>query len=81
MAIPATSPASETKYYVWTLFCGAVAQRGLDPTLKLLPVAKRAAYRKYLAEQKSGWWMPDVAWQAWPKVMIDLKLTEVSFWK
>lgn len=81
VAIPATPPASEAKDYLWTLFCDAVAQRGLDPALKLLPTAKRAAYRKYLAEQKSGWWMPDVIWQAWPKVLNDLKLTDASFWK
>lgn len=81
VAIPATPPTSEAKDYVWTLFCDAVAQRGLDPALKLLPTAKRAAYRKYLAKQKSGWWMPDVIWQAWPKVLNDLKLTDASFWK
>ena len=81
VAIPPTPPASETKEYVWTLFTDAVAQRGLDPTLKLLPAAKKATYRKYLAEQKFAWWMPDVIWLAWPKVLDDLKLTDASFWK
>lgn len=81
VAIPATPPTSEAKDYVWTLFTDSVAQRGLDPALKLLPQAKRTSYRKHLAEQKNGWWLPEVIWQAWPKVLGDLKLTEASYWK
>lgn len=78
--IPAISPPDEAKEYLWTLFTDAVAQRGLDPALKLLPQAKRSAYRKYLAAQKKSWWMPTTIWQSWPKVLDDLKLTDPKFW-
>lgn len=82
VGVPAVPPPSEakTKAYFWTLFTDSVAQRGLDPALKLLPAAKRATYRKYLAGQKKDWWMPKVIWQSWPTVLDELKLTNAKFW-
>ena len=63
VSVPAVPPSSEAKEYLWTLFTDSVAQRGLDPALKLLPQAKRTAYRKHLAAQKKAWWLPDVIWK------------------
>lgn len=79
--VPATPPPSETKNYQWTLFTDSVAQRGLEPALKLLPQAKRTAYRKYLNKKVHFWWKPEVIWSKWPKVLNDLKLTDAKFWQ
>jgi hypothetical protein len=79
--LPAAPPPAEAKGYLWSLFTDAVAQRGLDPALKLLPQAKRTAYRKYIAAQKHHWWLPEVIWQSWPNVLDDLKLTDANYWK
>ncbi|MGR3481947.1 hypothetical protein [Salipiger marinus] len=80
VAVPAVPPPDEAKEYLWTLFTDAVAQRGLDPALKMLPQAKRTAYRKYLAAQKKDWWLPGAIWLSWPSVLEDLKLTDAKFW-
>lgn len=80
VSVPAVPPLSEKKEYLWTLFTDSVAQRGLDPALKLLPQVKRTAYRKYLTAKKRPWWMPDAIWTAWPTVLSELKLTDDSFW-
>tara|TARA_R110002073_G_scaffold252149_1_gene414714 strand:- start:684 stop:1607 length:924 start_codon:yes stop_codon:yes gene_type:complete len=79
--VPAAPPDKEAKEYLWVLFTDSVAQRGLEPALKLLPQAKRTAYRKYIASKKHHWWLPNIIWTAWPKVLDDLKLTDLSFWK
>ncbi|KIN79624.1 hypothetical protein Z950_158 [Sulfitobacter mediterraneus KCTC 32188] len=79
--VPAAPPPFELKEYLWVLFTDAVAQRGLDPALKLLPQAKRTKYRKYLADQKHSWWMPDIIWSSWPNVLSSLKLTDPKHWK
>ena len=81
VSIPAAPPTTEPKEYMWTLFTDSVAQRELDPALKLLPQDKRSKYRKYLNEQKRPWWMPDTIWKHWPNVLDGLKLTDVDFWK
>ena len=79
--VPANPPPSEAKPYQWALFTDAVAQRGLDPALKLLPQAKRTAYRKYIADNKRPWWMPELIWSGWPNVLAELKLTDATAWK
>lgn len=79
--VPANPPPSEAKAYQWALFTDAVAQRGLDPALKLLPQAKRTAYRKYIADNTRPWWMPNFIWYGWPKVLAELKLTDATAWK
>ena len=81
VSVPAIPPSTEAKDYVWTLFTDSVAQRGLDPALKLLPQAKKTAYRSYLAGHKHDWWLPGVIWNWWPNVLGELKLTEKAFWK
>lgn len=81
VSVPAVPPPFEAKEYLWVLFTDAVAQRGLDPALKLLPQAKRTKYRKFIAGQKHDWWMPKVIWQAWPGVLDTLELTDPEFWK
>jgi hypothetical protein len=78
--VPAVAPSDEPKDYVWALFTDAVAQRGLDPALKLLPQVKRTAYRKYIAAHKRPWWKPEIIWQSWLSVLDDLKMTDASFW-
>jgi hypothetical protein len=78
--VPAIPPPDEVKEYLWTLFTDAVAQRGLDPALKLLPQAKRTAYRNYISAQQQPWWKPGIIWYSWPKVLEDLKLTNPKFW-
>lgn len=80
VAVPAIAPPKEAKDYLWTMFTDAVAQRGLDPALKLLPQAKRTIYRKHLAGSSKNWWMPNVIWQSWPSVLDDVKLTNVEYW-
>ncbi|WP_299878408.1 hypothetical protein [uncultured Sulfitobacter sp.] len=81
VAIPPVPPPNEKKTYIWELFVEAVAYRGLDPALKLLPQNKRSAYRKHIATHKHQWWLPDIIWFAWPGVLKELKLSDPSYWK
>lgn len=81
VATPATPPPDEKKIYIWELFVEAVANRGLDPALKLLPQKKRSTYRKHIANHAHQWWLPDLIWLSWSKVLNELKLDDISYWK
>ena len=72
--LPSTAP-SAGKAYIWTLFCDAVAQRGLPAALKLLPAdTYRKNYRKWLAQHPKPWWQPEEIWAEWGPMIQQTKL-------
>ena len=75
-----TSGDTGSKDYIWTLFVDSVAQRTLDPALKLLPQAKRTQYRNHLKKHSCTWWNPAEIWQQWPEFLSSLKLTDPKYW-
>ena len=81
VTIPATLPSTEPKDYIWTMFTDSVAQRGLDPALKLLPQDKRTKYRKHIAAHTRPWWMPDIIWQQWLGVLKSLQMIDINYWQ
>lgn len=72
--LPSTAPP-EGKGYIWTLFCDAVAQRGLAAALKVLPAdTYRKNYRKWLAQHPKPWWQPDEIWAEWGAMIEKTRL-------
>lgn len=66
--------------YVWELFLDSVTARGCPSALKLLPEAKRTAYRKWLLKHPTPWWDPDAIWAKWPAVLDELKIAVAEKW-
>jgi hypothetical protein len=72
--LPPTAPP-EGKGYIWTLFCDAVAQRGLPAALKVLPAdTYRKNYRKWLAQYPKLWWQPEDIWAEWGAKIHETRL-------
>lgn len=72
--LPPTAPP-EGKGYIWTLFCDAVAQRGLPAALKVLPAdTYRKNYRKWLAQHPKPWWQPEEIWAEWGPMIEKTRL-------
>ncbi|MFO6464190.1 hypothetical protein ACK8OR_07355 [Jannaschia sp. KMU-145] len=72
--LPPSAPP-EGKGYIWTLFCDAVAQRGLPAALKVLPAdTYRKNYRKWLAQHPKLWWQPEEIWAEWGPMIEKTRL-------
>ncbi len=73
------APPSEGPAYVWLLFCDSVAVRGLDLALKILPKAKRKAYRDQFKAAAPDWWNPEAIWSHWPTALAKLKIASTKW--
>lgn len=78
--LPSARPPDEKKDYLWQMFRDTVRVRGLPSALKLLPVEKRTAYRKWLAAHPEDWWSPDEIWKHWVNTVTVDGLDDPNFW-
>lgn len=78
--LPSAPPPTEKKQYIWQMFCDTVSVRGLPAALKLLPVEKRTAYRKWLAAHPERWWSPEDIWTHWTNTVTVDGLDDPDFW-
>jgi hypothetical protein len=56
----------------------SVAARTLPVALKLLPIERRTAYRKWLAQHAVTFWDPDLIWAQWPAYLTSSGLLPKS---
>lgn len=60
---------AKKKEYLWQLFLDSARVRTLPAALMLLPVERRAIYRKWLKQNHTEWWQPELIWSHWTKVV------------
>lgn len=76
----AEPPSATKQTYIWSLFMDAAETIGLATALAKLPVKKRTAFRKHLANHLQPWWDAETSWSEWPTMLSDLKIANPNAW-